>query len=141
MHEKGLVGRSRNWTMVETATDRLYEARQQTLPPSSLSRFLIPSRSLPPPPGPFLFVLLRAKPCRSFRRHAFNDVDGRGSATIGASEPHPHFTRSSAKREKNWRKEGREGFLLFWPRTRASTELFYGRGRAGSGRETGGGDG
>lgn len=95
----------------------------------------------PSPPGPFLFVLLRAKPCRSFRRHAFNDVDGRGSATIGASEPHPHFTRSSAKREKNWRKEGREGFLLFWPRTRASTELFYGRGRAGSGRETGGGDG
>ena len=38
-----------------------------------------PGASLPP--GPFLFVLLRAKPCRSFRRHAFNDVDGRGLAT------------------------------------------------------------
>lgn len=29
---------------------------------------------LPPPQGPFLFVLLRAKPCRSFRRHAFANV-------------------------------------------------------------------
>lgn len=85
-----------------------------------------PGASLPP--GPFLFVLLRAKPCRSFRRHAFNDVDGRGLAT---TTPSP---RSSA-REKNWRKEGR--IFFSWPRTRANAELFYGRGRVGSSRETG----
>lgn len=59
-----------------------------------------PGASLPP--GPFLFVLLRAKPCRSFRRHAFNDVDG--------AWPPPPLPSLLGKGEKL--EEGREDFLL-----------------------------
>lgn len=54
----------------------------------SLSRFLILSRSLLPS-GPFLFVLLRAKPCRSFRRHAFANVTEHARPAEGKEGPSP----------------------------------------------------
>lgn len=91
----------------ETAADRLSTRPDNKLSLSSLSRSLIPS--LFPPPGPFLFVLLRAKPCRSFRRHAFHD----GRATPFPLARQRRKTAGGRKRGFSWR-----------PRTRANTDCF-----------------
>jgi len=80
--EKGVLLRGycvecRWWPAVETRRRasgiRGNCTRQTTNSRSSLSRSLPLSSNLPPR-GPFLFVLLRAKPCCSFRRHAFTNV-------------------------------------------------------------------
>lgn len=101
--------------------------RQQTLPPSSLSRFLIPSRSLPPPGA----ISICPPESQTVSQLPTARVQRRRRTGPGHHHPSP---RSSA-REKNWRKEGR--IFFSWPRTRANAELFYGRGRVGSSRETG----
>lgn len=66
-----------------------------------------------PPRGPFLFVLLRAKPCRSFRRHAF--------ANVGEHE-RGRLSRIVSRARKEQRRESKRT-----PPPSRANRLFYDR--------------